>query len=95
MHLPPTAKESPEMFTGEVYMDVSVRGDEPSRVRVSAVGFTPRARAAWHSPAVGRTLYVTSVHVWSHWSISAAPGGPRPDATWGERVTDEEYRGRG
>jgi len=28
-------------------------------VRVSAVRFTPSARTAWHSHAVGQTLYVT------------------------------------
>jgi quercetin dioxygenase-like cupin family protein len=28
-------------------------------VRVSAVHFTPSARTAWHSHAVGQTLYVT------------------------------------
>ena len=83
------------MFTGEVCIDARVWGEEPSRVRVSAVGFTSRPRAAWHSPAVGRTRYVTSDHVRSRWSITAAGGGSRPDATWGDRVTDEEYQGRG
>jgi quercetin dioxygenase-like cupin family protein len=28
-------------------------------VRVGAVRFTPSARTAWHSHAVGQTLYVT------------------------------------
>ncbi len=41
------------------WVEAIVRGEEPSRVRVSAVRFTPSARTAWHSHAVGQTLYVT------------------------------------
>ena len=55
----PTAKGPAEWFTGDVWIDGIVRGEEPSRVRVSAVRFTPAARTAWHSHAVGQTLYVT------------------------------------
>src|SRR6478609_3810532 len=47
------------MFTGDVFLDVIARGEEPSRVRVNAVRFMPSARTAWHSHAVGQTLYVT------------------------------------
>jgi quercetin dioxygenase-like cupin family protein len=47
------------MFTGEVYFDVIIKGAEPSRVRVNSVHFTPGARTAWHSHAVGQTLHVT------------------------------------
>ena len=54
----PTAKGPAEMFTGDVYLDPIVRGEEPSRLRMSAVHFTPSARTAWHSHAVGQTLYV-------------------------------------
>ena len=56
---PPTAKGPAGMFTGDVFMDAIVKGEEPSRVRVNAVRFTPGARTAWHSHAVGQTLYVT------------------------------------
>jgi quercetin dioxygenase-like cupin family protein len=56
---PPTAKGPAEWFTGDVWIDPIVRGEEPSRVRVSAVRFTPSARTAWHAHAVGQTLYVT------------------------------------
>ena len=56
---PATAKGPAEWFTGDVWIDAIVRGEEPSRVRVSAVRFTPSARTAWHSHAVGQTLYVT------------------------------------
>ena len=55
----PTMKGPAENFTGDVHVDPIVRGAEPSRVRVSAVRFTPSARTAWHSHAVGQTLYVT------------------------------------
>ncbi|HEV2374621.1 MAG TPA: cupin domain-containing protein [Streptosporangiaceae bacterium] len=55
----PTAKGPADWFTGEVWMDPIVRGEEPSHVRVSAVRFTPSARTAWHSHALGQTLYVT------------------------------------
>ena len=55
----PTAKGPAEWFTGDVFIDAIARGEEPSRVRVSAVRFTPSARTAWHSHAMGQTLYVT------------------------------------
>jgi quercetin dioxygenase-like cupin family protein len=128
---PPTAKGPAEWFTGDVWIDSIVRGEEPSRVRVSAVRFTPAARTAWHSHAIGQTLYVTEGrglvqsrggdiaeirpgdviytpadewhwhgaapdHFMTHLSITeaVAPAGERPEADWGERVTDEEYRAR-
>jgi quercetin dioxygenase-like cupin family protein len=125
---PPTAKGPADWFTGEVFIDAIARGEEPSRVRVSAVRFTPSARTAWHSHAVGQTLYVTegrglvqsrggtvaeirpgdivyappgewhwhgaaADHFMTHLSITEAPGDERPEADWGEHVTDDEYRG--
>src|SRR4029453_1386968 len=56
---PPTAKGPAEWFTGDVFLDAIARGEEPSRVRVSAGRFTPSAPPAGHSHAVGQTLYVT------------------------------------
>jgi quercetin dioxygenase-like cupin family protein len=56
---PPTAKGPADWFTGDVWLDGIARGEEPSRVRVNAVRFTPSARTAWHSHALGQTLYVT------------------------------------
>jgi quercetin dioxygenase-like cupin family protein len=56
---PPSAKGPAEWFTGEVWIDAIARGEEPSRIRVSAVRFSPRARTAWHSHALGQTLFVT------------------------------------
>jgi quercetin dioxygenase-like cupin family protein len=55
----PTVKGPAEWFTGEVWIDPIVRGEEPSRVRVIAVRFTPSARTAWHHHVLGQTLYVT------------------------------------
>jgi quercetin dioxygenase-like cupin family protein len=60
----PTAKGPAEWFTGDVFLDAIARGEEPSRVRVSAVRFTPSARTAWHAHAVGQTLYVTDGKGW-------------------------------
>jgi quercetin dioxygenase-like cupin family protein len=55
----PSAKGPAEWFTGDVWIDAITRGEEPSRVRVSAVRFSPGARTTWHSHALGQTLYVT------------------------------------
>lgn len=55
----PTAKGPAEWFTGDVRIDGIARGEEPSRVRVNSVRFMAGARTAWHSHAVGQTLWVT------------------------------------
>ena len=46
MHLlrpQPTTKAPGDTFTGDAWFDVIVRGEEPSRVRVSVVRFAPGA----------------------------------------------------
>lgn len=55
----PTTKGPAERFTGDVWFDVVAKGEEPSRLRVNTVRFSPGARTAWHAHAVGQTLYVT------------------------------------
>ena len=55
----PTVKAGSDRFVGDAWIDVIVRGEEPSRVRVSVVRFAPGARNGWHSHAVGQTLHVT------------------------------------
>ena len=55
----PTVKGPAERFTGDVWFDVIARGEEPSRLRVNTVRFSPGARTAWHAHAVGQTLCVT------------------------------------
>ena len=42
----PSTKGPAEWFTGDVWIDSIVQGEEPSRVRVNAVHFTPGARTA-------------------------------------------------
>lgn len=58
----PTAKGTADKFTGDVWVDVIAHGEEPSRLRVNRVRFTPGARTAWHSHTVGQTLHVTEGH---------------------------------
>jgi quercetin dioxygenase-like cupin family protein len=55
----PTAKGPAQTFAGDVYVTSIYRGEEPSRMIVSLVRFTPGARSNWHRHAVGQTLHVT------------------------------------
>jgi quercetin dioxygenase-like cupin family protein len=55
----PSIKGPDEWFTGDVYIDLIVRGEPPARIQVGTVHFTPGARSAWHSHGLGQTLYVT------------------------------------
>ena len=48
-----------ENFTGDVWFNVIARGEEPSRIRVNTVRFSPGARTAWHRHTLGQTLHVT------------------------------------
>jgi quercetin dioxygenase-like cupin family protein len=56
---PPTAKGPAERFTGDVFLGRHRPRRGASRVRVSAVRFTPGARTALPSHALGRPWYVT------------------------------------
>ncbi|MFD3655297.1 cupin domain-containing protein [Streptomyces sp. NPDC058620] len=56
----PTSKAPADWFTGDVWWDVIVAGQEPSRMRANLVRFSPGARTNWHSHAVGQTLHVVS-----------------------------------
>jgi quercetin dioxygenase-like cupin family protein len=55
----PTAKAPGQEFTGDVYVNLIHRGEDPSRMIVGLVRFTPGARTNWHSHALGQTLHVT------------------------------------
>ena len=46
-------------FVGDAWIDPIVRGEPPSRVRVSVVRFAPGVRYAWHAHAVGQTVHIT------------------------------------
>ena len=62
MHIvpkPPSVRGPENLFSGEVWVDTIARGEQPARINVSAVHFTPGARTAWHSHTLGQTLYVT------------------------------------
>jgi quercetin dioxygenase-like cupin family protein len=62
MHLQttrPTAKAPAQAFTGDVYLTPLYNGQEPSRMNVALVRFTPGARTNWHRHAVGQTLHIT------------------------------------
>ena len=120
-----------DWFTGTVFIDPVAAPSHGSRLAASSVHFTPGARSAWHSHALGQSLYVTEGHgrvqsrgrdvvdirsgdvvytpadEW-HWhgaapdhfmthiSMTEAVGeGHGPETSWGEHVTDAEYRGEG
>lgn len=58
---PPTAKNPPEQFAGDVWLDPIAMPQEPGqRMVVARVRFAPGAHTAWHSHANGQTLHVTS-----------------------------------
>jgi quercetin dioxygenase-like cupin family protein len=54
-----STKGTPDRFIGDVWIDRLTEAEPPSRIRVNVVRFTPGARNAWHSHAVGQTLHVT------------------------------------
>jgi quercetin dioxygenase-like cupin family protein len=56
---PQTSKGMADWFTGEVYPTIILAGQNPSRVRMGSVHFSPCARTAWHSHALGQYLYIT------------------------------------
>jgi quercetin dioxygenase-like cupin family protein len=57
---PPTGKNPPENFTGDVWVDgIASPQDGGQRMNVAKVRFAPGARTAWHSHAMGQTLHVT------------------------------------
>jgi quercetin dioxygenase-like cupin family protein len=53
----PTARA--QNYTGDVYVNLIYKGEDPSRMIVALVRCTPGARTNWHSHAVGQTLHVT------------------------------------
>lgn len=55
----PSVKGPAQWFTGDVWIDIIARGEQPARINVNTVRFAPGARTAWHSHTLGQTLYVT------------------------------------
>jgi quercetin dioxygenase-like cupin family protein len=85
----PTAKGPAETFTGDVWVGAVYDGQEPHRARVRIVRFSPGARTAWHSHALGQTLYVTEGI-----GRAQARGGPIIEVAAGDIVytpADEEH----
>ena len=77
-----TAKNPPEQFTGDVWVDaLATPQEEDQRMVVSLVRFAPGARTAWHSHARGQTLHVTSGIAWVQ-----SRGGERIEAHPGETL---------
>ncbi len=55
----PSAKGSPEWFTGTVRVDPLFEAPDPARVNGASVTFEPGTRTAWHTHPLGQTLIVT------------------------------------
>ena len=47
------------MLTGAIYIDGISDRDLPSKMPVNTVRFSPGARTAWHSHALGQTFRIT------------------------------------
>ena len=56
----PSAKGSPEYFTGVVRIDPLFQMPPPARSFGASVTFEPGARSAWHTHPLGQTLIVTA-----------------------------------
>ena len=48
-----------EWYTGGVWLDEIVAGDNPARLRSSNVHFAPGGRTAWHRHENGQVIHVT------------------------------------
>ncbi|MFV0427364.1 MAG: cupin domain-containing protein [Beutenbergiaceae bacterium] len=58
---PPTGKNPPGWFTGDVWLDsIATPQDEDQRMNVLLVRFAPGARTAWHHHDRGQFVHVTS-----------------------------------
>lgn len=55
-----TTTGSASNFTGTVVVDARFQAAAPARIGGGTVTFAPGARTAWHSHALGQTLFVTS-----------------------------------
>ena len=54
-----TIKAPADWFSGDVYLDPVAAAPAPGRAQVTLVHFTPGARTAWHTHALGQTVFVT------------------------------------
>ena len=61
----PSAKGSPEYFTGTVRIDPLFQAPSPAHVTGGLVTFEPGARSAWHTHPLGQALIVVSGCGWT------------------------------
>jgi quercetin dioxygenase-like cupin family protein len=77
----PSAKGSPDWFTGSVRVDPLFQAPAPARVGAGQVTFEPGARTAWHTHPLGQTLIITSGQGWVQ-----REGGPIEEVRPGDIV---------
>jgi quercetin dioxygenase-like cupin family protein len=77
----PSAKGSPDWFTGAVRVDPLFQAPDPARVGGAHVTFEPGARTAWHTHPLGQTLIITSGFGWVQ-----RDGGPVEEVRPGDVV---------
>jgi hypothetical protein len=79
----PSAKGSPDWFTGSVRLDPLFQAPDPARVGGGQVTFDPGARTAWHTHPLGQTLIITACLGWVQ-----RDGGPVEEVRPGNLVAD-------
>jgi quercetin dioxygenase-like cupin family protein len=77
----PSAKGSPDWFTGSVRVDPLFQAPDPARVGGGQVTFEPGARTAWHTHPLGQTLIITAGLGWVQ-----REGGPVEEVRPGDIV---------
>jgi quercetin dioxygenase-like cupin family protein len=77
----PSAKGSPDWFTGSVRVDPLFQAPDPARVGAGQVTFEPGARTNWHTHPLGQTLIITAGLGWVQ-----REGGPIEEVRPGDIV---------
>jgi quercetin dioxygenase-like cupin family protein len=77
----PSAKGSPDWFTGSVRVDPLFQARDPARVGAGQVTFEPGARTNWHTHPLGQTLIITTGLGWVQ-----REGGPIEEVRPGDVV---------
>jgi quercetin dioxygenase-like cupin family protein len=77
----PSAKGSPDWFTGSVRVDPLFQAPDPARVGAGQVTFEPGARTNWHTHPLGQTLIITAGSGWVQ-----REGGPIEEVRPGDIV---------
>jgi quercetin dioxygenase-like cupin family protein len=77
----PSAKGSPDWFTGSVRVDPLFQAPDPARIGAGQVTFEPGARTNWHTHPLGQTLIITAGSGWVQ-----REGGPIEEVRPGDVV---------